>query len=154
MPGKTKTIAELRKELTAKERQLSKLRIHRKTLAARLGAVDRQISTLAGESPQRVRGKKAGQRAGKRGKKATRKVRTAKKGKAAGKRATRKPLVHYIQKVLGKTKKGMRVKDMVQAVIDAGYHTTSKHFYRAVASQLRKRKNFRRVSRGMYKLAG
>jgi hypothetical protein len=128
---------------------LSKLRIHRKTLAARLGAVDRQISTLAGESPQRVRGKKAG----KRGKKATRKVRTAKRGKAAGKRATRKPLVHYIQKVLGKTKKGMRVKDMVQAVIDAGYHTTSKHFYRAVASQLRKRKNFRRVSRGMYKLA-
>ena len=101
MSGKTKTIAELRKELTAKERQLSKLRIHRKTLAARLGAVDRQISTLAGESPQRVRGKKAG----KRGKKATRKVRTAKRGKAAGKRATRKPLVHYIQKVLGKTKK-------------------------------------------------
>ena len=47
----------------------------------------------------------------------------------------------------------MRVKEVVQAVLDGGYPTHSKDFYGICATALRDTKNFQKVARGVYKLA-
>ena len=47
----------------------------------------------------------------------------------------------------------MRAKEIVPAVRKAGYETFSKDFYGIVATALRDKKTFKRVSRGVYTLA-
>ena len=46
----------------------------------------------------------------------------------------------------------MRAKDIAQAVVKAGYRSTSRNFYPIVAAALRDKKLFRRVRRGVYTL--
>ena len=53
---------------------------------------------------------------------------------------------------LGKASDGMRVKEVVGAVKKAGYKSLSKDFYGIVATTLRNKK-FKRIKRGLYKLA-
>ena len=138
---KTMTIAELKKALAAKERQLTELVAKRQNLAGRLAAVDGEIKALGGGAP------KAGKRRGK----------IAKAPKATPARRPRKlprnprPLPEYIKDVLSGSKDGMRVKDVMPAVKKAGYKTFSKDFYGVVATALREGP-FVKVSRGVYRL--
>ena len=150
MPPRTKSIQELENELAAKHKRLQKLQKQRNRLARDLEAVDREMHELQGGKGRP--GPKPGQ------KKTTKK--TAKKtspqsGKKAPRRARRrptgKPLVDYIAEALGKADGPMRVKEVVQAVQDGGYKSTSKDFYNIVAATLRDDR-FEKVARGQYQL--
>ena len=61
--------------------------------------------------------------------------------------------VEFIVDVLKKAGQGMRVKDVMAAVTEAGYVSSSKDFYGIVAAALRDDKRFRKLSRGVYTLA-
>lgn len=134
----TRTIAALKRELRSKERALARWMSRRRTLAARLAALDRRIESLGGQAPS------AGAGAG---------------GKAAGsrrrrrRRATGKPLVKYLRAALARAKGGLRAKDVMKAVVKAGYPTCSKDFYGIVAAALRDTSTFKRLKRGVYTLA-
>lgn len=159
-----KKIGELRQELAAKEKQLGKLVAQRKKLASTLESIDRVIALLGGDVPptRRRRGRppgrpKVAKKRVKRGRKPLkrgRKPKSIKKAKKAkrGRRATGKPLADYLKKVLGAAKEPMRAKEIVPAVRKAGYKTFSKDFYGIVATALRDKKTFKRVSRGIYTL--
>ena len=154
MPGRSKTISELKKELKIKQRQIAKLRIRRRALASRLAAIDKKINALTGGTAGAgAKKKKAGR---KKARKATRgkKKPAARPRKAARarKRATGTPLAEYVVKVLGSAKKGLRVKEVVSGVRKAGYKSLSKDFYGIVATALRDKK-FKRLARGVYALA-
>ena len=130
---KIKTIAQLRAELAAREKQLAKLQTKRARLAKQLDAIDRQIAALGGD--------------GRRGPK-----------KAPTKPASRrtmpkniKPLIEYAREALAEAKDGMRVKDIMAAVQKAGYKTNSKDFYGVVATAVREG-GFQKLSRGVYTL--
>ncbi len=138
MPKKM-TIAELKQEIAARERQVKRLLAQRGKLAKQLAGVDRQIEALGGEEP------------------AARKRPGRKPSKGAAKRRARrmpknvKPLVEYVKDVLAGAKDGLRVKDVEAAVRKAGYMTFSKEFYGQVAVALREGP-FKKVSRGVYTL--
>ena len=125
MPGKTKSIPEIQKELKTKRRHLSKLRAERRKLQTRLASIDRKIESISGfrvapaSKPKRRRGK---------------------------------PLADYIVKVLARARKPMRTKDIAAAVKKSGYKSNSKDFYNIVATTLRDER-FKRVERGQYTLA-
>ena len=140
MPAQTKTIQDLRKELKAKTKKLAKLRQQRRKAAVTLAAIDKQIASLVGRATKPGPKKKV----------AKKKVAKKKAGKA--KRATGTPLLTYVQNALGKAPDGMRVKEVVGAVKKAGYKSLSKDFYGIVATTLRNKK-FKRIKRGLYKLA-
>ena len=131
---RTRTIAELRRALAKSERQLATLAQQRKKAAAALSAIDRKIAGLSGAAVGAPPTKKA-----------------AKKTRTVGSRRG-KPLAEYIIGVLGKTRGGVRVKDIVKAVVGAGYRTKSKDFYNSVAATLTADKRFERTGRGVYKL--
>jgi len=133
MAPRVKSIAELRRELRAKEKALQALESRRSKLADELNAIDRQIAALVG---------------------ATRRARASRLVPAGRprRRATGKPLVEYVESVLKGSKDGMRVKDIVAAVVDAGYKSHSKDFYNIVAATVREESRFTRVGRGVYKL--
>lgn len=154
MPGRTRTITELKKELKIKQRRLSKLRLQRSKLAAGLVAIDKHIDSLAGETAKRGRKPKRTRR--KKTRKVARRKKVAgktRKAKRPRKRATGTPLMTYLVKALGQAKKGLRIKEIVSAVTKTGYKSRSKDFYAIVATALRDKK-FKRVSRGVYTLAG
>lgn len=137
----TMTIAELRAEINRRRKGLPKLRQERAKLVKQLAAVDRKIATLAGEAGAPV----ARARAPKARKPAPEPV-----GKRRLPKNT-KPLVEYAADVLAKAKGGMRVKDVMVAVKEAGYKTGSKDFYGLVAAALQD-KRFGKVGRGVYAL--
>jgi len=132
------TVAQLRAEIARRQKGLPKLQKKRAKLLKAVGALDRQIAALGGlaERP------------------AKRKGRPAKLAKAA-KRATSsgKSLGQSIKDVLGRSRGGMRVKDIVAAVLRAGYKTAAKDFYNMVAATVRG-DGFKRLGRGVYKLKG
>ena len=142
MPRKPKvlSIKELRRELAARERQLDQLLARREKLLARLEAVDAEISAIGADVPS-TRAKR----------KTTPKK--APPGKRARKRAGGRPLVEFIVDVLKKARQGIRVKDVMAAVAEAGYVSSSKDFYGIVAAALRDDKRFKKLSRGVYTLA-
>ena len=161
---KIQTIAELKKQLSAKRKALTVLAAQRKKLAGRLAAVEKKIATLTGEAPagkppRKKRAKAAKKKVSRKrkvAKKATTEVKRAKKAvkKTARKpkRATGKPLVNYIKEVLAPAKEGMRAKDVAAAVVKAGYPTKSKSFYGIVAATLADTKAVKRLKRGVYAL--
>ena len=69
------------------------------------------------------------------------------------KKAEGKPLIGYVQDVLAKAKDGMRVKEVMAAVQQAGYKSAAKDFYGIVATAIREG-GFEKVSRGIYRLKG
>lgn len=156
-----KKIGELRQELAAKEKQLGKLVAQRKKLASTLESIDRVIALLGGDVPptRRRRGRppgrpKVAKKRVKRGRKPLKRGRKPKMVKKVkrGRRATGEPLADYLKKVLSTAKEPMRAKEIVPAVRKAGYKTFSKDFYGIVATALRDKKTFKRVSRGIYTL--
>ncbi|MBS3733401.1 MAG: hypothetical protein KGY99_00545 [Phycisphaerae bacterium] len=138
MPKANRTIQDVEKELRQKQRRLKQLQRKRSQLARDLEGVDKQIAQLQGTAT-----------AGRTGKKTTK--RTAKRGPKRRRPKNTKPLQDYIEDVLAKTPKGMRVRDIMEAVKKAGYKTNSKNFYNLVAGALND-KRFRKVSRGVYAL--
>ncbi len=140
---KLKTLADLKKEIQAKELALKKLEARRGKVLARLTAIDKKIALITGEG-------------GRRGKAAVvaevKVTAAAPKRKGRRGRATGKPLNEYIQAVLAKSTDGMRAKDIAAAVKDDGYKTFSKDFYGIVATALRDKKKFKNLSRGVYSL--
>ena len=158
---KTKTIAQLRRQLALQERRLARLTTRRGTLARQLRRVDREIASLAGgpakpgprrKDRKKVAKKKAKKKARKKiAKKAVRK--TVKKATRRARERGGKPLAQYLTEVLSKTKAGMRARDLTAAVLNAGYVTRDKNFKQTVAATLGTDKRFKRVSRGVYKLA-
>lgn len=130
------SIADLRRELAARQAELRKLEAQRRGLVKKLDAIDRQMATLTGGAPK--------QKAKKVAPKATRRV---------VRRRGRKTLADYIAKVLGVAKEGMRAKDITKAVRRSPYPSKSKTFKQMVLSTLAKDTRFERVSRGVYKLA-
>jgi hypothetical protein len=127
---------------------MGKLEARRQKVLIRLRGIERLIGALGGEAP-------AGDgRRGRRGRRAAvagRRVGVARRGRR--RRATGRPLPEFIKDVLAKNPEGMRAKDVAQAVTRAGYKSHSKDFYGIVAATLRDTRNFKRVSRGVYRLA-
>ena len=130
---KTMTIAELRREIAAKEGKLKTLTVRRSKLAAQLAATDREIAKLGGE---RVVARKS-------------------KKKAAPKRRktvkNKQSLADVLASAL-KGKKGVKVADAAKLAIAAGYKSASRRFGDVVSVALGAGKRFRRISRGVYAL--
>ena len=153
--AKTKTIAEIRRALAAQEKRLAKLQARRSKIAAKLQRVESEIASLSGEpaAARPGRPKKARKKVAK--KKARRVVRkVAKKAVGRPKQTRGKPLTQYLAQALSRSKAGMRAKDLTTAVLKAGYVTKDKNFKQTVAKSLGTDKRFKRVSRGVYVLAG
>ncbi len=132
---KTRSIAELSRALAAQQKRVAKLKSQRAKLCASLQAVDKQIAALTGQASPSL-------------------ARAASPGKRAGKPGARKSLPVCLVGLLAKAKGGkMRAMHMADAVVKTGYVTKDKHFKNTVAKTLAKDKRFKRVGRGMYKLA-
>jgi len=138
-----KSISELRRELRAREKELTKLRSKRVRLAKQMARLDKMIAALAGGKVPIRRKKGMKKRAVKKTGKAVRRAR---------RRARGKPLLAYIRQVLAKAPKGMRTKDIAKAVVAAGYRSSSKNFYGIVAKTVLEEKGLKRVARGVYTL--
>ena len=69
------------------------------------------------------------------------------------KEAKGKPLIGYVKDVLAKAKDGMRVREIVAAVQEAGYKSAAKDFYGIVATAVRG-EGFEKLGRGVYRLRG
>lgn len=151
-----KSIVELRSELQAKEQQVGKLQGQRQKLQRELADLDEQIVALTGRRRGGRPKKAAGKAAGKVGRR--KKGRRIKRAGLVAALAARRPgpagksLSDYIKEILAKAPEGINVKGITQAVRDAGYETHSKDFYAIVAKTLLSGNEYRRVSRGVYKL--
>lgn len=130
------SIQDLEKELQQQKRRLGQLQKRRQQVAKELDAIDREIHDLEGGGT------------GRSGKKATEK-KAPKRGRRRRRPKNTKPLQDYIVEVLQKNPKGLRVREIADAVVKAGYKTNSDNFYNIVAGAL-KDKQFKRLSRGVY----
>lgn len=126
------TIPQLRAEIARRQGGLPKLQKKRAKLIKAVGKLDRQIVALGGqvEQPAKPKGRPT----------------KAPKSQAS----TSKSLAQSIRDVLGKSKGGMRIKDIVVAVQEAGYKTEAKDFYNLVAAAVRG-DEFKKLGRGIYK---
>lgn len=139
MPRRPKSIAELRRELAGREKQVNKLLARREKIAARLRKLDSEIRAVGGDIPAPpARGRRGRPRLGRP---------PARRGRAG------KPLVAYVIKALKKAPEGLRVKEVKAAVLKKGYRSTAKDFYGIVATTLRDETRFKKLSRGRYALA-
>jgi hypothetical protein len=127
-----KSISELRGELATKERLLQKLEAKRGKLAVQLSKTDKQITALLGKTSRAIIS--AGAKRMRKGRKAA------------------VSLGDILERAL-KGKGSIRVKDVANMALEAGYKTKSKHFDNIVSQTLKADKRFRRVRRGIYKLA-
>ena len=130
------TTAQLRAEIARRQLALPKLQKRRAKLLTALGAIDRQIEAVGGQ---------ADQPAGRKG----RPPKAVKAAKAAA--ASGKSLAQSIKEVLGRSLRGMRIKNIVSAVQEAGYKSAAKDFYNLVAAAVRG-DAFKKLRRGVYKL--
>lgn len=135
------TVAQLRAEIARRQKGLPKLQKKRAKLLKAVGAMDRQIAALGGlaERPAKRKGRPA---------KPAKAAKAVKRAASSG-----KSLGQSIKDVLGRSRGGMRVKDIVAAVLRAGYKTAAKDFYNMVAATVRG-DGFKRLGRGVYKLKG
>ena len=138
MPRKANVVSikELRRILAAKEGQMERLLARREKLLSGLESVDAQIAAVGGDVPSgRTPSAKAP------------------RPQRAAERATGRTLVDFTADVLKGASQGMRVKDVMVAVADAGYTSSSKDFYGIIAAALRENKQFKKLRRGVYALA-
>lgn len=141
------TIAQLRAELAAKEKQVSKLRAERKKITKQLAALDGKIAALGGGPAKRKP---------KRKKRASKKVsKKAAKKTVASKKPGRKKrsLADVLAKVL-LGKGNVKVADAAKLASAAGYKSASSQFGNIVSQALSTDKRFKKLSRGVYTLKG
>jgi len=127
------TIPQLRAEIARRQEGLPKLQKKHAKLLKAIGKLDRQIATLGGQADQPAKPK----------------GRPTKAPKSQA--STSKSLAQCIRDVLGRSRAGMRVKDIVTAVQEAGYKSVAKDFYHLVAAAVRG-DEFKKLGRGIYKL--
>ena len=132
---RTKTIAELRRELAAKERKLKTLSAKRSTLRVQLSAIDREIAKLGGEGTPGKKGK-------------------AKPTPKRRKMVKNKRSLGNVLAEVAKGRKLLGVADAAKLVLAKGYKSQAKNFHLAVNKTLMKDKRFGRVGRGIYTLKG
>ena len=127
------TIDQLRAEIARRQTGLPKLQKKRAKLLKAVGKLDRRIAALGGqvEQPAKPKGRPT----------------KAPKSQAS----TGKSLAQCIKDVLGRSRAGMRVKDIVTAVQEAGYKSVAKDFYHLVAAAVRG-DEFKKLGRGVYNL--
>ena len=165
--AKITSIAELRRLIQIKEKQLATLQSQRGKAAKDLAAIDREIAALTSEArAKKTRKKRKKRKAAAKPKpqaapepkkvkrvKKVKKVKKAKRVKEAApkrRRAAGTSLADNIARVLSEAGKGMRAKDIGDAVLKGGYKTVSKDFTAVVAVTLATNKRFKRVDRGVY----
>lgn len=124
------TIGDLKRALAQRQKQLAKLTKQREKIAKELRGIDAEIAKISGGDVA-----------------------------VGGGRGTRarndRPLPVYMEEVMAKNGKPMRVGEIVDAVKAAGYKTTSPAFKNIVNQQLiKERKRFTAVERGLYALVG
>ena len=134
-----KTIAELRAELAAKEKQVSMLRAQRQKIMKQLAALDGEIAALGGRA-------------------VTRKPKAPKKAarKAVGRKRPGRgqpSLADVLAQVMA-DKGGVKVAEAGKLALSAGYKSTSSHFGNIVSQAMTTDKRFKKVSRGVYALKG
>jgi len=127
------TIPQLRAEIARRQEGLPKLQKKHAKLLKAIGKLDRQIATLGGQADQPAKPK----------------GRPTKAPKSQA--STSKSLAQCIRDVLGRSRAGMRVKDIVTAVQEAGYKSVAKDFYHLVAAAVRG-DEFKKLGRGIYKV--
>jgi len=122
-------IQDLERVLSDRKRQLDKLSRKRAKLMSKMEEIDAEIEKISGGAG-------------------------GLNGRGGGTRAHNdRPLPDYIEEVLQKSGKPMRVGDIMDAVQAAGYRSTSKSFKNIVNQQLiKERKRFSQVDRGLYGL--
>ena len=123
-------ILDLERVLNDRKRLLEKLMKKRAKAQLKVDAIDSEISKVSGGA-------------------------ISLGGRGTGSRAHNdRPLPDYIEEVLGKNGKPMKVGDIVAAVQSAGYKSNSKSFKNIVNQQLiKERKRFAQIDRGLYGLA-
>ena len=149
MPA-VRSILQIEQELKAMQTQLGKLQAQRGKIAASLGKIDKEIAALAGGTAAAKRpGPKKAPAPAKKAPPAAKKPSAAPAAKAGpGGGAS---LIEFIRKVLAPAAEGMRVKEVMAAVTQAGYDSKAKDFYGIVAATLRA-PDFEKLSRGVYRV--
>ena len=132
---RTKTIAELRRELAAKEGKLETLMDRQSKLTVQLSAIDREIGALEGGG---VRGKKGGARPAPRRRKMVR---------------NKQSLADVLASVL-KGKRGVKAAEAAKLARAAGYRSASNQFANIVTQALSADERFKKVSLGVYAMRG
>jgi len=130
------SIAELKKQLRQKEKELGRLRATRKKLAHQLTKVDTRIAELEG---QRVTGRRP---------RAAARARRGRPKKARQKKTLRQA----VAEVLGGTREALGPKEIAEALPAVGYTSKSKNVAVIVGQVLSRSPEFRRVARGKYKV--
>ena len=126
------TVEQLQRELTRKQARLERIKARqRESLVKQLAAIDAELAAV-GDAQAGGRRRSAGGRK-----------------TAGGRRKSGATLTDAIAKVLARRSKGMSVKDVAAAVVQAGYKSSSKNLYPMVSQALRD-KRFKKVARGVY----
>jgi len=133
---KVGSIAELKKELAQKQKQLAKLAATRKKLVALLKKVDAGIAEVKGARAVRGRPRVAAKR---------------RRGRPRGRRQ-KKTLKQAVGEILAGTRKAVGAKQIAEALSSVGYVSKSKNLLTMIGSVLSRTAEFRRVSRGKYRL--
>jgi len=130
------TIAELKRLLAKKEKELRKLGAMRNKLVAQLEKVDGRVAKLEGAPVKRGPKRRAA------------KVR---RGRPAG-RKRRKTLKQAATEILAGTRKALGAKDIAAGLGRVGYVSKSKNLLTMIGSVLSSTPEFYRVARGKYRL--
>jgi ABC-type transporter Mla subunit MlaD len=121
------TITVLEQMLAKRRAELSRLTKERAQIVKQLAAVDAQLHAVGGSSDK------------------------ASTVTRSGRARNDKSLVSTLEEVLSKSNKPLSVGDIVQGVLDSGYHSTAANF-RAMVNQtlIRERKRFASPERALY----
>jgi hypothetical protein len=132
----TLNIAELERILNERKREVDKRVRRREKLQRQIDAIDVEITKLSGGELGLGRGSNGSA------------------GGPGSRAKNDKPLPDYIEEVLAKTGKPMRVGEIVEGVQGLGYKSNSQSFKNIVNQMLiKERKRFAQVDRGIYGLA-
>lgn len=134
--AKVVSIAALEAALAQKRRQLESLASERVALVRQLEKVDQRIALLRGNQPKVAPAPQAKVQAPKR-----------RRRKSGG-----EPLSGVVARVLKEAGRPLSVKEITEAVLAAGYKTTSKDFGSVVAQYVYGGRALQRVGRGLYTL--
>jgi hypothetical protein len=150
------SLEDLRRLCEEKEAQIGRLLERREALAAELESLDAELGGSGrgrSRGPGRPRGSR-GARGRRRGPGRPPKAAKAGRGRR-GKRGARGPrgeggLQNMIRKALASSSEPMKLADLAQAVLDAGYQTSSSRFGVIVGQRLSEMKDVKKAGRGLY----
>jgi hypothetical protein len=148
------SLDDLRRLCEEKEAKLGRLMERREALAAELQQLDAE---LGGSGSGRGRAAGRRRRGGRGRRRGPGRPPKATKGRRGGrrKRGARGPrgeggLQNMIRKALASSSEPMKLADLAQAVLDAGYQTSSSRFGVIVGQRLSEMKDVKKAGRGLY----